>query len=210
MKFTKDELSAALMAKLTLNGKSLSMSKDKTFPRMVERIYQRLEKQGNDEELDNVVAEYLPDFEDIEGNLRHDNSAFIKDWEKQHGNKPKDEPKHGEPDGLSELEKLQKQVQELLDRQKAQEVAKSVADKKAAIIAKLKGEKVDNADWLNGQMELVNVTADTDVDGISAKLLALYNQSVVKDASVATPGQAGGEAPNEEHEFDDIAAAMQE
>ena len=61
MKFTNEQLAEALKAKLAPNGKKLAMS-ERTLKANVERLYKRLEKSENDDELDDVVKEYLPDF----------------------------------------------------------------------------------------------------------------------------------------------------
>ena len=73
MKFTKEEFSEKLKEKLTNKGKKPMQQSERTFKKLVEKIYARLEKRDDDEtELDDAVADYLEDFEEIEGNLNKD------------------------------------------------------------------------------------------------------------------------------------------
>ena len=98
MKFTNEQLAEALKAKLTPNGKKLAMS-ERTLKANVERLYKRLEKSENDDELDDVVMEYLPDFQEIDGNVRKDNSDFVNTWKKEHPDpKPDDKDDKDKPD----------------------------------------------------------------------------------------------------------------
>ena len=59
MKFTKEQLSEALKAKITNNGKKNLAMSERSFNGKVERIYKRLEKasDSDDLELDDVVAD---------------------------------------------------------------------------------------------------------------------------------------------------------
>ncbi|MDE6151789.1 MAG: hypothetical protein K2G12_07385 [Prevotella sp.] len=85
MKFTKEEFSEELKKRLTNNSKKKLAQSDRTFNASVERIYKRLEKREDDEmELDDAVEDYLPDFEEIEGNMRKDNASFINVRKKHH------------------------------------------------------------------------------------------------------------------------------
>ena len=132
MKFTNEQLTEALKAKLTPNGKKLAMS-ERTLKANVERLYKRLEKSENDDELDDVVKEYVPDFQEIDGNVRKDNSDFVNTWKKEHPDpKPddkddkddKDEP-GDKPD--SRLDALLKEIQEMKaerEKDKAERAAK--------------------------------------------------------------------------------------
>lgn len=207
MKFTKEQFSEALKTKLTANGKKLSES-EQTFSKNVERIYKRLEKHESEDELNDVVTDYLPDFEEIEGQLRHDKSEFIKEWEKKNP-KPKEEPHNETQTETQRLEAMQKQIQELLDKQKATETAQSVAAKKSAIISSLKEKNVTDADWVNAQMELISISADTDVEATTSKVLGLYNKLNAGGGDHNTPKGAGGGTPDKP-DFSDIVAKVKQ
>ena len=78
MKFTKEEFSEKLKNKLTNNGKKPMQQSERTFKKLVEKIYARLEKMDDDDtELDDAVADYLEDFEEIEGNLNKDKAIRL-------------------------------------------------------------------------------------------------------------------------------------
>lgn len=209
MKFTKEELTEALKAKLTANGKKLTMS-ERTLKSNVERIYRRLEK-VNDEtlELDAAVEDYLPDFEEIEGNMRKDNADFVKEWEKQHP-KPKDEPKPKDDEPNDKLDALLKEIGELKKEREAEKAAKVVSDKREALKAALKGKDVKNDDWINDQLDLIAINADTDIDNLTTRLVSSYNKFSANTPKSVTPGGAGGAPENNEHQFDDIVEALAE
>ena len=61
MKFTKEQFSEALKNRLSNEGKKKLSISDRTLEKAVERIYARLEKLNDESELENSVAEYLPD-----------------------------------------------------------------------------------------------------------------------------------------------------
>lgn len=209
MKFTKEQFSEALKAKLTTNGKKLAMS-ERTFKSNVERIYKRLEKVNDEElEINAAIDDYLPDFEDIEGNMRKDNADFIKKWNEEHHVDPKPTGPKPKVDGEeTEIEKLQKQVQALVDREKANTTARTIAEKKSAILSKLKDEKVTDDKWLNGQLEIIAIDEDTDVESVSQKLLDIYNINHSKTDPSITPGSAGGGDPANKEDFSDVVAIM--
>lgn len=209
MKFTLEELSEALKVKLTNNGKKLSMS-ERTFANQVERIYNRLAKRENDEELNDVVKDYVSDFEEIDGNIRHDNSSFIKSWGKEHKQDSRKEDDEKGKTELSALETLQKQVQDLLEKQKLEKSANEISQKKNSLIEKLKEAHISDEKWIKGQMELVNINTDTDIEDFSKKIVSLYNQQIANVKSSTTPKLSYMQKPNEAHEFDDIVAALKD
>ena len=83
MKFTKEELLERLKAEITGKDQEMVMSV-RTFNSNGERLYKRLEKANNDEELETVVTEYLPDFIEINKNIRKEKADFAVDWKKNH------------------------------------------------------------------------------------------------------------------------------
>lgn len=72
MKFTKEQFSEALKVKLTNNGKKNLAMSERSFNGKVERIYKRLEKASDKDELelDDVVADYLDDLQEDDNNIR--------------------------------------------------------------------------------------------------------------------------------------------
>lgn len=210
MKFTKEELAEALKARLTANGKKLTMS-ERTLKSNVERIYKRLER-VNDEalELDATVADYLSDFEEIEGNMRKDNADFVKEWEKQH---PKQEPDTQEPDTQEPQDKIDlllKEIGELKKEREAEKAAKAISDKREALKAALKGKDVKNDDWINDQLDLIAINADTDIDNLTTRLVSSYNKFSANTPPSVTPSGAGGAPENTEHLFDDVVEALKQ
>lgn len=166
---------------------------ERTFSKLVEKIYSRLEKRDDDEELENVVDDYLSDFEEIEGNLRKDNSDFIKKWQTEH---PEPTPKPtptGSRDAKDDdrLQKLMDKLDAMERRQNERDKEEKIALKRKAIKAALKKEGIDNAKWIDGYVEKLRIDEDSDVDSEKADALALWN-IVVSKPNKNTPGGTGG------------------
>lgn len=205
MKFTKEQFSEALKAKLTANGKKLAQS-DRTFNAHVERIYKRLEKRDDDSELDDTVAEYLPDFEDIEGNMRKDNSDFIKNWEKDHKpadkqvDKPKDEPE-------DKYDALMKEIENLKKENETAKRERNVAEKKSKLLSMFKEKGIDDEKWASAYLSKLAISEDMDDDKEASDALSLFNKAN-SHTSVQTPGAAGGGSSDDSSSFDDIKAKL--
>lgn len=203
MKFTKEEFSEELKKKLTNGGKKKLAQSDRTFNAQVERIYKRLEKRGDDEmELDDAVAEYQPDFEEIEGNMRSDNAAFVKDWKKNHPEKDPD--KDPDPNGDSvrngnddKFDKLQKEIEDLKKKQNERDKAEKIADKRKELKSALKKDGVEDTEWIDSYIKKLNITEETDIDEEKDDALKLYNKSNSQTPPYQTPGGAGGKGGNE-------------
>lgn len=203
MKFTKEQLSESLKAKLTPNGKKLAMS-ERTLNANVEKIYKRLEKSSNEEDLDDVVTEYLPDFEEINGNVQKDNSDFIKKWKEEHPDpKPNKapEPNDGNED---KLDKLLKEIEGMKAEREAERTAKTISDKRSELLSKFKEKGIKDEKWLNGYIKKIAISKDTDIEAETNDALALYNLSQAETGKI-TPGNAGGGGEEkDEHIWDDI------
>lgn len=203
MKFTKEQFLETLKTKNTAE-KLLS---DKTVQGM-EALYGFA---GEDEEMDAFVERISPLIKTFEGQVRKMNSDHFKEkqeWEKAH---PKEEPKPKEPQEPNDkLDALLKEIGELKKEREAEKAAKAVSDKRDALKAALKGKNVKNDDWINDQLELVAINADTDIDSLTERLVKSYNKFGANTPSSITPQGAGGAPENTAHQFDDIVEALKE
>ena len=75
MKFTKEQLLDSLKAKLTANGKHLSIS-EKTIKSLCDSHYELLVNEET--ELDSLVEKILPQYVSLNGNYEKENADFIK------------------------------------------------------------------------------------------------------------------------------------
>lgn len=213
MKFTKEQLSEALKAKLTNNGKKNLAMSERSFNGKVERLYKRLEKASDKDELelDDTVSEYLEDFQEDDNNVRNDNSKFIKEWEKNHpGKEDKRYEDKGGKDDESKLDKLLEEIQALKAEREEEKKAKAISDKRSQLKSALKGKEVKNEEWINDQLELIHIDSETDVDALTERLVKSYNKFSSNTPPNITPRGAGGGQENLEHEFDDIAEGLKE
>lgn len=212
MKFTKEQLSEALKAKLTNNGKKNLAMSERSFNGKVERIYKRLEKASDKDELelDDVVADYLDDLQEDDNNIRNDNSKFVKEWEKNHptkdGKSSKDDGEDGKGDE-SKLDKLLKELQDLKSEREEEKKAKAISEKRNQLKSALKGKEVKNEDWINDQLELIHIDSETDVEALTEKLVNSYNKFSANTPPDITPGGAGGGADKPD-DFGDVVAVV--
>ena len=198
MKFTIEEFSEKLKDKLTNKGKKPMQQSERTFKKLVEKIYARLEKRDDDEtELDDAVADYLEDFEEIEGNLNKDKADFIKDWKDKHPDpKPNDPPTPpAPPSNDDKFDKLMKKFEELEKREAEREKSEKIAKLRKELKAKLKKEGVEDAEWLDGYLKKLTITEETDIDEEKEDALKLYNKanSTPNQFTPGNPAGKGGE-----------------
>lgn len=209
MKFTKEQFSEALKVKLTNNGKKNLAMSERSFNGKVERIYKRLEKASDKDELelDDVVADYLDDLQEDDNNIRNDNSKFIKEWEKNHPNKDDRSDKKDDKGDESKLDKLLKELQDLKSEREEEKKVKAISDKRNQLKLALKGKEVKNEDWINDQLELIHIDSKTDVDALTERLVKSYNKFNANTPPDITPGGTGG-GKEKTDDFADVVAVV--
>lgn len=209
MKFTKEQFSEALKVKLTNNGKKNLTMSERSFNGKVERIYKRLEKASDKDELelDDVVADYLDDLQEDDNNIRNDNSKFIKEWEKNHPNKDDRSDNKDDKGDESKLDKLLKELQDLKSEREEEKKVKAISDKRNQLKLALKGKEVKNEDWINDQLELIHIDSETDVDALTERLLKSYNKFNANTPPDITPGGTGS-GKEKTDDFADVVAVV--
>lgn len=209
MKFTKEQFSEALKVKLTNNGKKNLAMSERSFNGKVERIYKRLEKASDKDELelDDVVADYLDDLQEDDNNIRNDNSKFIKEWEKNHPNKDDRSNNKDDKGDESKLDKLLKELQDLKSEREEEKKVKAISDKRNQLKLSLKGKEVKNEDWINDQLELIHIDSETDVDALTERLLKSYNKFNANTPPDITPGGTGS-GKEKTDDFADVVAIV--
>lgn len=205
MKFTKSQLLDALKAKLTANGKHLSIS-DKTIKSLSDSHFDLLVNEET--ELNDIVAKLLPQYVSLNGNYEKDNADFIKKWKEEH---PDDKPEQakqnkdgGEP---SEAEKKLLARLEALEKKDAEyEAAKLVSAKRSELIAKFKENGIKDSKWVDAYMKKLNLTKDSDIDQEFSDAEEFYNLAHSKQIP-QTPGGAGG-AGDGKVDFSDVVSIV--
>ena len=209
MKFTKEQFSEALKVKLTNNGKKNLAMSERSFNGKVERIYKRLEKASDKDELelDDVVADYLDDLQEDDNNIRNDNSKFIKEREKNHPNKDDRSDNKDDKGDESKLDKLLKELQDLKSEREEEKKIKAISDKRNQLKLALKGKEVKNEDWINDQLELIHIDSETDVDALTERLVKSYNKFNANTPPDITPGGTGS-GKEKTDDFADVVAVV--
>lgn len=191
MKFTKEEFSEKLKNKLTNNGKKPMQQSERTFKKLVEKIYARLEKKGDEEtELDDAVTDYLDDFEEIEGNLNKDKADFIKEWKENHPENVTQEPvSKTQQNGDDKFDQLLKKFEEMERREAERDRADKISKIKKELKNSLKKDGIEDSEWLDGYLNKLTINEDTDVEEEKNDALKLYNKANAVTSNF-TPGNA--------------------
>lgn len=208
MNFTKEQFSELLKAELSKNGKKLAMS-DRTLNGQVEKIYGRLERANEERELAEVVADYLSDFEEIDGNIRYDNSQFVTQWNKEHQVPKEKETEKKKPIDMTGLdEELFAKVKALEEYVNKTKYDTEVSAKRKEVMAAFAEKGIKDEAWASGYLKKLNITPETDVETEVADALALYNKSLARVTPTPTPGSARGKEEDYSKEFDDVIRSL--
>ena len=199
MKFTKQQLLDALKAKLTENGKHLSIS-EKTIKSLSDSHYDLLVNEET--ELDDLVGKILPQYVSLNGNYEKDNADFSKKWKEEHpdkkteANKPEPNKQGKEAHEPSETEKRLLERLEALEKKDAEhEAARLVSQKRNELLSKFKEKGIRDEKWTEKYMSKLAVTKDTDIEKETADALDFYNLAHAKGGN-NTPGSAGAGSGN--------------
>ena len=190
MKFTKEQLLDALKAKLTANGKHLSIS-EKTIKSLSDSHYDLLVSEET--EISDLVSKILPQYVSLNGNYEKDNADFIKKWKEDHP-EPKPKP-NGAPnpdDNPSEVEKKLLERLEALERKEAEaEAARLTSVKRGELLDKFKEKGISDDKWINAYLKKLSISKDTDIEAETADALDFYNLSHANSGGRNTPGNSG-------------------
>ena len=192
MKFTKEQLLDALKAKLTANGKHLSIS-EKTIKSLSDSHYDLLVSEET--EISDLVNKILPQYVSLNGNYEKDNADFIKKWKEDH---PESKPKPNDvlnPDNnnSSEVEKKLLERLEALERKEAEaEAARLTSVKRGELLDKFKEKGISDDKWINAYLKKLSISKDTDIEVETADALNFYNLSHANSGGRNTPGNSGG------------------
>lgn len=192
MKFTKEQLLDALKAKLTANGKHLSIS-EKTIKSLSDSHYDLLVSEET--EISDLVNKILPQYVSLNGNYEKDNADFIKKWKEDHPEpkpKPNDAP-NPDNNNPSEVEKKLLERLEAFERKEAEaEAARLTSVKRGELLDRFKEKGISDDKWINAYLKKLSISKDTDIEAETADALDFYNLSHANSGGRNTPGNSGG------------------
>lgn len=176
MKFTKEQAIEKLNQELTNNGKKPLRMSARTLEGQVETLLSLVADE--EMELDGFVEKVKGGLASINSNMEHDQSDFIKNYEKTHpANPPK--PKPDEPqDTDDEKAELLKRLEALEQKSKDQEAAAAIEAKRADIRKYLSDNNVKDEKWISSILGIATIGQDDDVEEKGKIYLDLYNQSI--------------------------------
>lgn len=184
MKFTKEQASKELVAKMTANGEKLSVS-DRTINEHLDTLMPLM---GEEMELQDFVEKCLPLFKSTDANVRNDVSVGIREYKAAN---PVVEPQKTsqEPTAQrgSEYADLLKRIEELENEKARASKEKKVSTIKEEIVSKLKSKGVKDDEWINALLSEVTVTEDFQVDAKVESYLGLYNKQNAMIDPIQTP-----------------------
>lgn len=190
MKFTKEQLLDALKAKLTANGKHLSIS-EKTIKSLSDSHYDLLVSEET--EISDLVNKILPLYVSLNGNYEKDNADFIKKWKEDHPEPNPNDTPNPNNDNSSEVEKKLLERLEALERKEAEaEAARLTSVKRGELLKKFKEKGISDDKWIEAYLKKLSISKDTDIEAETTDALDFYNLSHANNGGRNTPGNSGG------------------
>ena len=189
MKFTKEDASKELVARMTAKGEKLNLSQ-RSMNEQVEHLYTLI---ANEEmELADFVEKVLPFVKTSDANVRNDVSQGIKDYKTQN---PIAEPKK-EPTVKVEPTDHNKELLERLEalekKNRENELKLHNQNVKTNLSSKMKELGIKNAKWIDMMLDNIAITDDFDIDTNAKKYLELYNTMQADVDPSVTPNSTQG------------------
>lgn len=189
MKFTKEDASKELVARMTAKGEKLNLSQ-RSMNEQVEHLYTLI---ANEEmELADFVEKVLPFVKTSDANVRNDVSQGIKDYKTQN---PIAEPKK-EPTVKVEPTDPNKELLERLEalekKNRENELKLHNQNVKTNLSSKMKELGIKNAKWIDMMLDNIAITDDFDIDTNAKKYLELYNTMQADVDPSVTPNSTQG------------------
>lgn len=185
MKFTKQQAYENIVAQLTPNGETLSLS-ERSINEQLETLIPLL---ANEEtELEDFVKNCLPIFKTANANVNNDVSSGINKYKEEHPVRkpPVVVPKN---EGNSDLEQKLAEMERRMNEMESQKKISSIKDN----IKKILNEKgVKDGSWIDSMLSEVHIADDCDIEKKSQSILKLYNKTIASVDPSNTPGGAGG------------------
>lgn len=126
---------------------------------------------------------------EAQGNL----NKIIADKVKEATKKKPVETKKAKEDETDELSELKARLEQIAGTLAKQESDKALAKKRSELIAAAKKLGVEDNAFCVEAVELMNVSEQSDVDELAAKMVALYNKKASAEAETGgTPKRAAG------------------
>ena len=196
MKFTKEQAYETIVAKLTPNGETLSLSA-RSINDQLETLIPLL---ANEEtELDAFVTSCFPIFKTANANVNNDVSNGINKYKEEHPvQKPTPKTTPNPPAQDDTTKTLETRLAEMEARLAERDKSEKIQSKKNQLIQKLTEKGVKDSEWISALTAEIQISEDLDVDAKCEKLVKLYNKSQANiPLEVNTPynaGQGGAES----------------
>ena len=207
MKFTKEQLLDSLKAKLTANGKHLSIS-EKTIKSLCDSHYELLVNEET--ELDSLVEKILPQYVSLNGNYEKDNADFIKKWKEEHPDakpttKGETTDNKGGEGGDDRINKLLSRLEVLEKANKEAQTAKIMSQKRNELLSAFKEKGINDEKWTEKYIDKISISDETDVEKETEDALDFYNLSHVSTTRTPdNPLSSQGDKPIDAKRWDAV------
>ena len=207
MKFTKEQLLDSLKAKLTANGKHLSIS-EKTIKSLCDSHYELLVNEET--ELDSLVEKILPQYVSLNGNYEKDNADFIKKWKEEHPDtkpttKGETTDNKGGEGGDDRINKLLSRLEVLEKANKEAQTAKIMSQKRNELLSAFKEKGINDEKWTEKYIAKISISDETDVKKETEDALDFYNLSHVSTTRTPdNPLTSQGDEPIDAKRWDAV------
>lgn len=203
MKFTKEQAVEKLNQALTNGGKKPLRMSSRTLEGQVETLLSFITDE--EMELDDFVEKVKGGLSSVNSNMEHDQSDFIKNYEKEHpapktNPAPKEEPDPNDPNAA-----LLKRLEELERRDREREDAVLIENKRAEIKKYLHDNNVKDEKWISSIFGISSIGKDDDAEERGKAFLDIYNQSLSKNSPLVPLSPKGGDESSA-GAFDEVKA----
>lgn len=197
MKFTKDEASKELTAKIPQAGQTLNLS-ERSINEMLDKLMPLL---ANDEtELNDFIGNVLPMFVVADGNVKHDVSMGIIDYKEKNPVKKVEEQKKDDDAMAQALARIAELEKKNADNEKRAKLS----ERRNEIVSKMKEKGVKDKEWINDFLDQVSYDGEEfDVDAKVESYVKMYNKSLSIVDPDYTPRNTGGNKGGDK-ELDDV------
>lgn len=206
MKFTEQQAYEELVKQMTKRGETLQIS-ERTMKAMIKKYCNKF---ANEEtELADFVKDNIDDFKEVDGQVRKDNSDFVKKFKSENptnkeGGKTEEEPTPVNPELTALLDKLNGLEAKLMQKEKED----ALKNKRTDLAKALKEKGVKDEKWLRAYLPKIHISEETDIDAEAESGLEFFNLSRINRDPNVTPCESNGGNKAGNVDFSDVAALI--
>ena len=206
MKFTKEEASKEITAKLTPKVENISKW-GRTITENIETLWSIL-GEDSEMELSDFVEKALPLFNTTAGFLRKENADLAKGYEARIQAMQIPNPTVTTTPPPAQENELLKRLEALERENEEHKKAAFASECRSKVVAKIKEKGIRGDKWMQTVLANESFDESTDIDAVAGKYVELYNSMMATPHPNITPNVAGGTGNDYTNDTIKAAAAL--